>query len=253
MRSSLFQADPLKLKEFLTLLKMSPQEQKDVSVESLLPAKMKDLDKPPTKLVVKSRGEYPINGFPSTLETINAVNIGLNRVDKRIINLQNLYSLDLSDNYIKIIPEEMKTLPLVELKLAGNRITEFPVSLCYGALADCLKTLDISRNQLTHLPHTFSLLKSIVQLRIDCNELQVLPRTFGKFQNLRFFSASSNKLAVLPHSFSALTLESLDLFGNPFKAAGLVKKCSNLSLPSLVELAGRAVKKYRYMSIYYVT
>ena len=241
----ILQADPVKLKEFLMLVRMTPQEQQSTSIAPALPPKMRDLDKPPTKLVIRSRGEYPIKGFPSSLETIQAVSISLNRVDGRIISLSSLRNLDLSNNLVKCMPGTMKDMALVELKLAGNRITEFPQELCYGTLAQSLKCLDLSRNKLTYLPPSLPELKGLVTLKLDCNELQLLPRGFGKLQQLRFFSASSNKLAVLPCSFAQLSLESLDLFGNPLSASGLVRKCSNLSLPSLQELTARIVRRHR--------
>ena len=211
----------------------------------LLPAKMQDIEKPKTKLVIKSRTEYPIKGFPDSLESLQAVAISLNRVDLRILQLKHLQYLDLSNNAVKSIPEGMKDMHLLELRLAGNKITEFAEVLCSGELSESLRLLDLARNALTFLPHKFPSFKKLVQLKLDCNELQILPRTFGKMLSLKFFSASNNKLVVLPPTFSKLTLESLDLFGNPFTASGLVRKCSNLSLPSLQELAGRAIKKNR--------
>lgn len=235
------------LKEFLLLLKMSPHEQGNVSLAPLLPPKMKDLDKVPTKLVIKSRSDYPSRGFPSTIETIEACAIGLIRIDRRILSLAHLNYLDLSNNLIKAIPEELHNTSLTELRLAGNKLTELPIGLCVGNLAESLKILDLSRNELPFLPCTFPNLKNIIQLRLDCNKLVVLPRWFGKMKSLKYVSISSNRLAVLPYSFCMLSLESLDLFGNSFKASGLVRRCSNLSLPSLEELCARAVKKYRYV------
>ena len=188
-----------------------------------------------------------MKGIPPTLERFEAVGISLNRVDLRLLELKNLQFLDLSNNSIKALPEGLKDTPLIEMKLAGNRLVEFPEAICLGNLTEHLKVLDLSRNTLTHLPHKFPAFKSLVQLRLDCNELQVLPRTFGKMVSLKFLSASNNKLVVLPPSFPGLSLESLDLFGNPFTASGLVRKCSSLSLPSLQELTGRAIKKLKYV------
>ena len=227
------------------MLKLKPKDQQTVSVAPLLPTKMKDLDKPPTRLIIKSRDEYPLSGFASTLETISAVNINLHRIDRRLLQLENLQSLNLSENSIKALPEEMKNLSLVELFLSGNHLEELPLGLCFGNLAKSLKTLDLSRNSLTHLPQTLVQLESLIQLKLDCNQLQVFPRNFGKLNTLRFLSASSNKLAVLPFSFSKLKLESLDMFNNPFQASGLVRRCKNLSMPGLMELSARVVKKYR--------
>lgn len=163
----------------------------------------------------------------------------------RLLQLKHLSHLDLSNNMIKMLPEAMKDAHLTELRVSGNKLEEFPDTLCTGTLGGSLKLLDLSRNQLKILPHKFPQLRGLVQLKLDCNELQVLPRTFGKMSSLKFFSASNNKLLVLPPSFPRLSLESLDLFGNPFHASGLVRRCSELSLPPLMELAGRTIKKHR--------
>ena len=211
----------------------------------ITPGKAQDLEKPKTKLVVKSRGEYPIRGFPDSLETLQAVSISLNRIDKRILALKHIQSVDLSNNVIRSFPECMKDAKLVELKLSGNKIAEFPEFLCLGELTKSLKVLDLARNELTYLPHKFPSFKALVQLRLDCNQLQMLPRTFGKMIALKYFSASNNKLVVLPPSFPNLSLDSLDLFSNPFSASGLVRTCKTLSLPSLQEQAARYVKKNR--------
>lgn len=197
-------------------------------------------------MVVKSRGDYPIlQGFPDSLETLQAAGIALNRVDTRIFQLKNIQNVDLSNNNIKVIPEEMKDVKLVELKLSGNKISEIPEVLCTGEIVKSLRLLDLARNELSFLPHKFPSFKSLVQLRLDCNKLQTLPRTFGKMTGLKFFSASNNKLVVLPPSFTKLSLDSLDLFANPFSASGLVRRCKNLSLPTLQEITGRFIKHNR--------
>lgn len=215
------------------------------SVGPLLPTKMQHVEKPKAKLVVKSRGDYPIKGFPESLEIVQAVGIALNRIDTRILKLKNIQTVDLSKNCIKSIPDCINEVRLVELKLSGNKIAEFPETICMGELVKSLKVLDLARNELTYLPHQFPSFKALVQLRLDCNQLQVLPRTFGKMASLKYFSASNNKLVVLPPSFPKLSLDSLDLFSNPFSASGLVRSCKTLSLPSLKEIAGRFIKKHK--------
>lgn len=92
------------------------------------------------------------------------------------------------------------------------------------------------------LPNNISKLCGLLQLRLDCNLLTHIPRNFGKLQGLKFFSASGNQLKVLPHSFSRLSLESVDLFGNPFQPVGVVSRQGDLSLPCLKELAARVVR-----------
>lgn len=241
----LSQADPTKLRDLLNVLRLTPHQQSDAPVGHILPAKLQQIEKPKTKLVVKSRGDYPIQGFPGSLEIIQAVGLALNRIDRRILQLKNIQKIDLSKNCIKEIPLCIKDVKLVELKLSGNKILEFPEEICSGELAASLKVLDLARNELAFLPHKFSSLKALVQLRLDCNKLQMLPRTFGKMASLKYLSASNNQLVVLPPSFPSLSLGSLDLFSNPFSASGLVRSCKTLSLPSLQEIAGRYIKKNR--------
>ena len=86
----------------------------------------------------------------------------------------------------------------------------------------------------------------MIHLKIDCNDITFIPRNFGKLRKLKFFSASHNQIKVLPHSFSKLSLESVDLFGNPFQSTGMVSRCGSLNLPPLMELSARAIKKARY-------
>jgi LRR-repeat protein 1 len=239
------QADPTKLRELLDVLRLQPREQSSAPVGHVLPPKLQQIEKPKTKLVVKSQKDYPMRGIPATLEIFQAAGVGLNRIDTRVLQLKNIRSIDLSNNRISKIPDCIKDVKLAELRLSGNRILEFPDVICSGELAQTLKVLDLARNELAFLPHKFPSLKSLVQLRLDCNKLQMLPRTFGKMCSLKFFSASNNQLVVLPPSFLNLNLESVDLFANPFSAVGLVRTCKTLSLPSLQELAGRCIKKSR--------
>ena len=244
------QADPTKLRELIAVLRLQPQEQSSTQVGHVLPAKLQHIEKPKTKLVIKSQHDYPMRGFPASLEIVQAVGLALNRIDTRILQLKNIQKVDLSNNRISKIPDIIKDVKLVELKLSGNKLSEFPELICSGELAKSLKVLDLARNELAYLPHKFPSFKALVQLKLDCNNLQMLPRTFGKMASLKFFSASNNRLVVLPPSFRSLSLESVDLFSNPFSAVGLIRTCKTLSLPSLQEIAGRCIKKNKWVALF---
>lgn len=231
------------------MLRLSPHEQSSASVGHVLPAKLQHIEKQKTKLVVKSRRDYPVQGFPESLETVEVVGLALIRMDRRILQLKNIQKIDLSNNCIKDIPECIKDVRLVELKLSGNKVSQFPETICSGEFAESLKVLDLARNELAYLPHKFPGFKALVRLKLDCNKLQMFPRTLGKMASLKYLSASNNQLVVLPPSFPNLSLESLDLFSNPFSASGLLRTCKTLSLPSLQEIAGRYIKKNRLVSI----
>ena len=235
----------------IQLLQLSPAKQREETLVPLLPLKVNTADPVPTKLVVTSQAKYPVKGFPMTLERFEAVGINLNRIDKRLCNLQNLAYLDLSNNHISEVPESLQNVSLVELKLSGNKIEEYPLALCLGIISSSLRSLDLSRNLITNLPGNFVQLKGLVRLKLDCNQLTTLPKCFGKLTNLKYLSASSNQITVLPHTFKRLQLESIDLFGNPFSGPGLLRRCADLSLPCLQELAGRTIRRERYVLIHY--
>jgi len=172
-------------------------------------------------------------------------------IPSSLCKLNRLQHLDLSNNHISEVPESLQNVSLVELKLSGNKIEEYPLALCLGIISSSLRSLDLSRNLITNLPGNFVQLKGLVRLKLDCNQLTTLPKCFGKLTNLKYLSASSNQITVLPHTFKRLQLESIDLFGNPFSGPGLLRRCADLSLPCLQELAGRTIRRERYVLIHY--
>ena len=89
---------------------------------------------------------------------------------------------------------------LSEIVLCGNRIKEFPPSLCNGVVTSSLKLLDLSKNDIKLLPRAFCNFKNLVHLKLDRNQLHMLPANIGKISRLRFLSVSHNQLTVLPYS-----------------------------------------------------
>lgn len=99
------QTDPIHLKSFLAVLKKAANGDtiEDVSLSPLIAATTKQVASLKTKLVVKSRSEYPITeGFPSSLRTLQINGCSLKSVDSRILKLHNLSQLDLSNNHLRL-------------------------------------------------------------------------------------------------------------------------------------------------------
>lgn len=68
----------------------------------------------------------------------------------------------------------------------------------------------------------------------------------GRLSKLRYLSAAHNRLAALPGDFRKLSLEKLDLFGNPFIQANPLNHSMKVTFPfTLQELSSRAVVKLR--------
>lgn len=245
-------ADKIQLKGFLSALKLSLQGNgSNVKLSSLKPASSAQVTKPKTKLVIMSRKDYPLTmGFPTQLQTLRVNTCNLRRIDTRIPKLKNLTFLDLSSNEIKDLPIELNRLTnLAELYLQNNQIETFPVELCTAnSLQKSLCCLDMSNNELQTLPDEICELKSLVTLRLNHNKLTELPKNMGNLMSLQFFMCLHNQLTSLPGSIIHLSLESLDLYGNPFHLADDNEdegtEAPSLNIPTLTEISARLAKKY---------
>ncbi|KAL7026929.1 hypothetical protein ACKWTF_005238 [Chironomus riparius] len=134
-------------------------------------------------------------------------------------NLENVKTLDLSDNGLKIIdPEVLKRLPLLEdLNLSGNQIPLF-INSTFDNLPN-LKTLDISRNNIAELsPEIFNKLPELQKVSLDNNELTELPeKIFNKNPKLQVVNLNGNKInRISPETFENLpNLGEVNLEENP--------------------------------------
>ncbi|KAJ7384707.1 Leucine-rich repeat protein [Desmophyllum pertusum] len=65
-------ADPSSLKTFLSVLKLGDKELQQINLSCLAPAKISDIEKPKTDMVIKRRSDYPLGKpFPSTLKQVS--------------------------------------------------------------------------------------------------------------------------------------------------------------------------------------
>lgn len=89
---------------------------------------------------------------------------------------------------------------------------------------------------------------------MDNNGLVWLPFRISHLSKLRFLSAAHNQLALLPGDFRKLTLENLDLFGNPFAHPNPLDHTIQLTFPlTLQEMAARAVANLRLVQLFLST
>lgn len=158
-----------------------------------------------------------------------------------------LRKLDLSNNHIKKLPATIGDLGcLSELILHNNHLESFSVALCLSTLQRTLQLLDLSQNRLQSLPAQFCQFRELVNLKLDDNELVCLPFHMGRLSKLRFLSAAHNQLSLLPSDFRRLSLENLDLFGNPFIQPNPLDHTMKLTFPlTLQEMSSRAVANLR--------
>ncbi|XP_068616322.1 leucine-rich repeat protein 1 [Brachionichthys hirsutus] len=243
----LSKADAGSLKNFLSAARLADRGS-GVPLSTLTPVRARDVEQPKKKLAIVSRRDYPLaSSFPCSLEQLQVSYCKLSRVDMRMLSLKALRKLDLSNNHIRKLPATIGDLGcLSELVLHNNRLEAFGAALCLSTLQRTLRLLDLSQNRLRSLPAQFCLLKELVGLKLDDNELAGLPFHVGRLSKLRFLSAAHNQLAVLPNGFRRLSLENLDLFGNPFVQPNPLDHKMRLTFPlPLQELCSRAVADLR--------
>ncbi|XP_028575159.2 leucine-rich repeat protein 1 [Podarcis muralis] len=238
------------LKTFLSAMKLADRgtSEESLPLSTLAPPKASEVEKPKTKMTITSRKDYPFTqSFPYTLEQLQASYCKLPRIDMRILCLKSLRKLDLSHNLIKKLPVTIGDLvSLQELSLQGNLLESFGAALCNSTLRKSLQSLDLSQNKIKALPAQFCQLRELVHLKLDDNDLIRLPFKIGQLSQLRFLSVARNKLPFLPNSFGKLSLESLDLFGNPFEQPNPLAPDIQLKIPlTLWEHSARATINYR--------
>ncbi|XP_030641521.1 leucine-rich repeat protein 1 [Chanos chanos] len=246
----LSKADANSLKNFLSAARLAHNGSNTDSLplSNLTPVRARDVEKPKKKLTIVSKKDYPLtSNFPYSLEQLQVSYCKLSRIDMRMLSLKALRKLDLSNNHIKKLPDTIGDLGcLTELILHNNHLESFSEALCLSSLQRTLQHLDLSQNRLQVLPARFCQLRELVNLKLDDNKLMRLPFRVGQLSKMRYLSAAHNQLAVLPSNFRKLTLENLDLFGNPFTQPNPLDHSIRLTFPlTLLELASRAVVDLR--------
>lgn len=189
---------------------------------TLCPLLLNKVVVPKTKLNITSRADYPVTTtFPETLTTLKVLKyfclflgscyksfpwqingIALKKLDRRILRLQVLEILDLSDNQISTLPEDISPLKkLKQLNLSKNEIRFLPRSFLNSLRA---ANLDISHNQVIRfcwkhcgshviycflqiaaLPSCISRVTGLQVLKVDHNLISSLPQTISKLSTLR--------------------------------------------------------------------
>ncbi|XP_060062845.1 uncharacterized protein LOC132543370 [Ylistrum balloti] len=128
------------------------------------------------------------------------------------VNLPHLLKLDLSENYIDVLPESIGLCKdLLFLNVEANNLMDLPASLVH---CTNIYQVHISNNRMQVLPPVLVQMKGIRRL-LACNlMLTDLPENIGDMANLSFLLLKGNCLTNLPKSFTNLQqLKSLSVTG----------------------------------------
>lgn len=187
----------------------------------------------------KNKLRYIPRGLPSNLEILH---MGHNRIHAlqesplqglrrlRVLNLQNnlittvrantlsallkLEFLYLNGNKIETVQGVLR-LPVLNLfSLVNNKISSLP-SAFFSSLQH-LKTLDLSSNLLTKVPH--NLPQALIHLNLDRNQIRSLKsRDLAHLRDLTSLSACYNRLVSVDGGLRLPNLTVLEMVGNQLR------------------------------------
>ncbi|KAG6670915.1 hypothetical protein I3843_Q028600 [Carya illinoinensis] len=174
-------------------------------------------------------------------------------------NFTNLRRLDLDRNYINgPIPTTFAKLPLVNLSLLGNRISEVPPKIGY---ISSLEELDLEDNLLEgSLPESLGKLSNLKRLLLSGNNFTgTIPKTFGDLKNLSEFRIDGSRISGKIPDFVGnwINLTRLDIQGTDMEGPipSNISRLTNLEELRISDLKGSSIgfpdlqdlKKLKYL------
>ncbi|KAG7957013.1 hypothetical protein I3843_11G153700 [Carya illinoinensis] len=174
-------------------------------------------------------------------------------------NFTNLRRLDLDRNYINgPIPTTFAKLPLVNLSLLGNRISEVPPEIGY---ISSLEELDLEDNLLEgSLPESLGKLSNLKRLLLSGNNFTgTIPKTFGDLKNLSEFRIDGSRISGKIPDFVGnwINLTRLDIQGTDMEGPipSNISRLTNLEELRISDLKGSSIgfpdlqdlKKLKYL------
>ena len=198
------------------------------------------------RLNIKTQNKLPLTVQPGAfnhLEALEALDLGQNMIRSlpvgEICKLEKLRSLNLANNQISSLLDlgvldncdnELRVVDLSHNHLTG--IEESPALMSWSHL----EQLRIQNNNVRFITENISS-SPLSQLDLSNNELSHLPAGVFQSLDLRELRLANNSLASLPDSLlqGQLGLEILDLSGNILMSPGLPTNLTQ-DLPNLLEL-----------------
>ncbi|XP_028969008.1 leucine-rich repeat-containing G-protein coupled receptor 5 [Galendromus occidentalis] len=217
------------LEKFLSILRAIGKGE-EISTRFLKEAKMEA--PPPRVMKISERSQYPVRGFPSSLERLHINCIKLSRIQKSILDLSNLVELCLDDNSLKAIPAEISNTRLVSLSLANNDLTEVN-DIFLGPLGRTIKDLNLSNNRIRRLTYSIARPK-FRSLDLSHNDLHELPTFFQGGPELKLLRLEGTNVRHLPSSFMAKTAKVV--MAGTHSSELIVKFDRSANCPKLLDL-----------------
>eukprot|EP01086_Lenisia_limosa_P005732 TRINITY_DN2310_c0_g1_i1.p1 TRINITY_DN2310_c0_g1~~TRINITY_DN2310_c0_g1_i1.p1 ORF type:complete len:922 (-),score=64.78 TRINITY_DN2310_c0_g1_i1:19-2784(-) len=160
-----------------------------------------------------------------SLKKLQLTKCQLHVVPEVISMLVSLVDLDLGQNGISFIPPEIGNCQSLKyLSLSVNRIANLPKEISLLPL----EQISLTSNQLTEVPKSLTCIGSLTEVRLAGNYIKTVCEEIGNLSKLLFLDLRNNLINELPQSLNALsTLESLNVRKNYLKELPAMKQLTN--------------------------
>ncbi|MBM3196524.1 MAG: hypothetical protein FJZ61_00875 [Chlamydiae bacterium] len=133
----------------------------------------------------------------------------LEKLSRRVFELENLRSLSVCGNHLQAVPDLFERLP-------------------------GLVNLDLSDNLLNYLPGSLTALRELTHLRVSNNRLVDLEDIFQEMESMQIFDVSQNQIKAIPNSLFRPSLIFLNLGENRISTlSSALKACTKLNFLNL--------------------
>lgn len=186
------QVQQLFLREFGNHFMRNPQT---ISISGRGVDSIRRFDEPDRFVRMVAINDTSIRRVPKGLESLTHLQYlflnhnSLEKLSKRVFELENLRTLSVCGNHLQAIPDSFE-------RLTG--------------LAD----LDLSNNLLSYLPGSLTALRNLVHLRVSHNRLEDLVDLFQEMESMQSFDVSDNQIKAVPDSLFRPSLILLNLGEN---------------------------------------
>lgn len=188
-----------------------------------------------------------LNNF-ANIETLDLSNNQLKEINFDTRSLTNLRFFMAKNNLLSdtSLPKDFGDQKLEIVNLSGNQFEQFPYQLLN---VSTMKEIYLGSNQISVLPRNFENLKNLEIMYLGGNMLKSIPEEISQLKNLSSLNLSDNMLTTLPTKLVLLRhLRTLSLHGNYLTTlpVDLVKlNINELSLRNN-PLVNRFAKEYIY-------
>jgi internalin A len=147
------------------------------------------------------------------LQKINFSNNKFRKIPDFFCDMPYLHSIEMEYNKLETVPKNIKKLNLVNLNISNNYIQILPKEIF---LIKTLYFFDVSGNLLKEIPDIYEKLDNLIIFDISHNLLYKLPESISNLINLRELNVSWNNLWILPHTIKKLNLSKFNFEHNEF-------------------------------------